>query len=360
MPRNVMMARPVIAATLTAIAALEWQTRSKPNHFSPPTSSCESPPPHHSSFIMFLGSGSSTGCPKPRCLLQTAHPSPYCSTSLKANAGDPRNNKDYRGNPSLLIGHRPTSTSNSSSTPPSSNVVIDVGKTFREHFIRWAPQHNNTPYSIPSIDAVVLTHEHMDAYGGLDDLRGVQEHKQTLPIHLSNHTMTAVKRTYPYLIPRPPSPGEVKRHVASVDFKLFKPFSPFKVNDLSITPLPVIHGEDCTCFGFSFGTKEKVLYLSDISWMPADTSNFISSLGEIDILVLDTLFFFRSHNTHFGLKEAEELIREIKPKKCYLVGMSCDEVPPHDEANALLKKRFSDTPISVELAYDGLTLPVDL
>ena len=99
--------------------------------------------------------------------------------------------------------------------------------------------------------------------------------------------------------------------------------------------------------------------------MPQETSDFISSWTDnhktqIDILVLDTLFFFCSHNTHFGLKEAEELIRELKPKKVFLVGMSCDEVPPHDEANALLAKRFSDIETSVELAYDGLMLPVDL
>ena len=223
---------------------------------------------------MFLGSGSSTGCPRPRCLLPqplpTTTPDPRCSTSLKANEGDPRNNKDYRGNPSLLIGYRPTATTCTETTcttntnTDNATVVIDAGKTFREHFIRWAPSLKS-PRSISKVDAIVLTHEHMDAYGGLDDLRGVQEHKVTLPIHLSPHTLAAVSRTFPYLIPKPLKPGEVKRHVASVDFKPFSKFQPFKVNDLSITPLPVVHGEDCTCYGFAFGTKEKVLYLSDIS-----------------------------------------------------------------------------------------------
>ncbi len=36
-------------------------------------------------------------------------------------------------------------------------VVIDVGKTFTENSLRWMPSHGLT-----TIDAVVLSHEHME------------------------------------------------------------------------------------------------------------------------------------------------------------------------------------------------------
>lgn len=167
--------------------------------------------------LLFLGSGSSTGCPKPLCAL--AFPDEgtnvsgsgderegfgyscscretgggggssslaanindddpalaalqeqlgnTCRTSKLAAIGDPRNNKNYRNNPSLLISHTNNDDDQSFGTygeddVPIRNVIIDCGKTFRETAIRWMP-----PNGIRSLDAVVLTHEHMDACAGL-------------------------------------------------------------------------------------------------------------------------------------------------------------------------------------------------
>lgn len=119
--------------------------------------------------LIFLGTGSSTGCPKPLCSLLstfdeaknlgddrlsylTQNMQHKCKVSRLATQGDPKKNRNYRNNPSLLIsffrdGRR-------------YNVVIDVGKTFREGAIRWMPQNG-----VHSIDAIVLTHEHFDAVG---------------------------------------------------------------------------------------------------------------------------------------------------------------------------------------------------
>lgn len=87
-----------------------------------------------------------------------------CKVSSMATRGDPRFNKDYRGNPSLLIVHRnndtvdgSVKTDGESETKDSKTIVIDVGKTFTENSLRWMPEHGLT-----SLDAVVLTHEHME------------------------------------------------------------------------------------------------------------------------------------------------------------------------------------------------------
>ena len=115
--------------------------------------------------LVFLGSGSSTGCPKPLCplLFQRDHPhhanSPEikalqekfkaaCKVSNLAVQGNPKDNKNYRNNPSLLISFVHADS--------RQNIVIDVGKTFRETAIRWFPEHG-----VQSIDAVILTHHHM-------------------------------------------------------------------------------------------------------------------------------------------------------------------------------------------------------
>ena len=83
-----------------------------------------------------------------------------------ATKGDPRFNKDYRGNPSLLIVHQNNDIVDDVSTNGTvekqqskfpKTVVIDVGKTFTESALRWMPTKGLT-----AIDAVVLTHEHME------------------------------------------------------------------------------------------------------------------------------------------------------------------------------------------------------
>ena len=46
-----------------------------------------------------------------------------------------------------------------------------MGKTFRETAIRWILERGIDG----SIDAILLTHEHVDAVAGLDDVRGIQK-----------------------------------------------------------------------------------------------------------------------------------------------------------------------------------------
>ena len=85
-----------------------------------------------------------------------------------ATRGDPRYNKDYRGNPSLMIIHQNNDTLGESgksegdsetekAAKPSKTVVIDVGKTFTESALRWIPT-----LGLTSIDTIVLSHEHME------------------------------------------------------------------------------------------------------------------------------------------------------------------------------------------------------
>ena len=108
--------------------------------------------------LIFLGTGSSTGCPKPICALKFQNrslpvaqssddkpakkimedslivkPDPRsCQISYRALAGgDPKANRDYRNNPSLLIHHYDEHNNR------YKNIIIDVGKTFRETALRY-------------------------------------------------------------------------------------------------------------------------------------------------------------------------------------------------------------------------------
>lgn len=283
----------------------------------------------------------------------------HCTVSnlaIPSYKNNPIDNKNYRNNPSLLI-----QTSNGLTT------VIDVGKTFREGALRWFPK-----YKIGSIDALILTHEHMDAAGGLDDVRGFQKYtvsqgqqsKMTaMPLFVSTHCYLDLQKRFPWLLPSDARTTTsiqstaplVQRHVASFDVRNFQAFEPFAVHDeLSVIPLPIMHGEDLVSFGFAFTVgSTNIVYLSDISRMLPETLDFIrNKLPPTDILVLDALHETETNAVHYNLHEAMELVTLIQPNQTYLVGMSCDSFLPHDEMNQVLAQRYKQ----VALAHDGLEI----
>lgn len=104
-------------------------------------------------------------------------------------------------------------------------------------------------------------------------------------------------------------------------------------------------------------TTTPFLQLSDISRMPQETEEYIlGKLPPTDILVVDAITPDRLnqyiHPVHFNLKEALKLVRRLKPRRTYLVGMSCDAFPHHDQMN----KQLEELDIHVRLAHDGLLL----
>lgn len=460
-------------ATSTVPSSTESETSFVSKTRITATSSAASQPrianSHGGSKLLFLGSGSSTGCPKPLCSLlfpeqnvgavtttttnsgsattgATENPSQHCRdqsahatacrTSRLATRGDPRHNKDYRNNPSLLIQfveppvHNDVMVSSSSqqqgvdgrggvgdsketlNTPKIvRNVVIDVGKTFRETAIRWMPSRG-----IHSLDAVILTHHHMDAVAGLDDLRGFQMARRhassppirvPMPIYASRDCWDQVARQFPWLVPNYDSSKAgiinnnnnkhddkskskknndtdgvvpVHRDVATLQVNLIHEFEPFDVFGLRVTPLPVWHGDDLICLGYAFSllpssisedndddkkdgstataatTSINVVYLSDISRMKEDTLDYIQTqLPPTDVLVVDALLMDHTiHPVHFNLPQAIALAKQLGAKKTLLVGMNCDAFLPHDEMNAYLRDTYKG--MDVSLAYDGLLL----
>jgi phosphoribosyl 1,2-cyclic phosphodiesterase len=367
------------------------------------TSSCEASNTsnnnnnHHQhnkkSKLVFLGTGSSTGCPKPICIMESPiSKSEQCKISRLAlsnnnNNTNPKDNKNYRNNPSLLI-----------HTHTGKNIIIDVGKTFREGALRWLPHLNlNT-----TLDAVILTHHHMDAAAGLDDLRGFQgrtaaaaaaddRSRIPIPVYLSKFCHEQLQSQFPWLLPKtttqtaktqnnstPSSSSSsaeaaadpnnhqivVKRDVASLQATRFEDYQPFEIHGVTITPLPIWHGDDLISHGFAISIPNSssggggtggtgggnssnnnalnIVYLSDISRMVPETLEYIQQqLPPTDIFICDALLWHEPHSVHFSLEQAVALARQIRPRQgTYLVGMNCDKFLPHDEMNAWLKATY--------------------
>ena len=109
----------------------------------------------------------------------------------------------------------------------------------------------------------------------------------------------------------------------------------------AITPIPLQHGR-YSSLGFRFGN---VAYCTDTNGIP-ETSRAL--LQGLDVLILDGLRH-RPHPTHFSLEEAVETARQMQPRRTLFTHI-CHDLE-HEATNATL-------PAGMELAYDGLVLPL--
>ncbi|XP_057949814.1 putative hydrolase C777.06c isoform X2 [Malania oleifera] len=305
------------------------------------------------SALIFLGTGCSSAVPNAMCLIQPSDPPcPVCVQALKV---PPEKNLNYRCNTSLLIDYY-------ESNDIHKYILIDVGKTFREQVLRWFTFHK-----IPQVDSIILTHEHADAVLGLDDIRAVQPYSPTndispTPIYLTQHSMHSITEKFPYLVKKKLKEGQEVRRVAQFDWKIIENNSEksFVASSLKFVPLPVMHGEDYVSLGFLFGEKCRVAYISDVSRFPATTEYVISKTGagQLDLLILDTLYKNGSHNTHFCFPQSLEAVKRICPRRALFIGMTHEF--DHHKDNEFLMEWSRREGIPVQLAHDGLRIPVYL
>ncbi|KAK1309164.1 hypothetical protein QJS10_CPA09g00649 [Acorus calamus] len=242
------------------------------------------------------------------------------------------------------------------SLPPQHNP------NYREQVLRWFTHHK-----VPRVDSIILTHEHADAVLGLDDIRAIQPFSPTndidpTSIYLTQFAMDSIAIKFPYLVQKKLKEGQEVRRVAQLDWKIIESSceKPFTASGLQFVPLPVMHGEDYISLGFLFGEKSRVAYISDVSRFPEKTEYVISrtGAGQLDLLILDTLYKESSHNTHFCLPQTLDAVKRICPKQALLIGMTHEF--DHHKDNELLAEWSKREGIPVQLAHDGLRVIIDL
>lgn len=286
--------------------------------------------------VLFVGSGPSVSLPILSCIRDTCQ---CCQLARK----DPAS-KNNRFNTSILL------------SKDDKHVLIDCGKTFYAAARSHIYQRPSNGSIVTKLDAVIITHGHADAIGGIDDLRHYTRNRSPtdgpLTVHCDADTMSVISATFPYLVDTKTATGSGE--VAQLLFdSTLRPHDGRLIAGFAIIPVPVEHGvkpDQSPYQCLSFIIDKRIVFMSDVSRLPDEALLFIKTMAPVvDLLILDCLFDDRNMQSHIGWPGARHIISLINPKQTLLVGM--DHCIEHDLFNGRLDE---ETGGRVQLAYDGM------
>lgn len=253
--------------------------------------------------VTFLGTGTSQGIPMIGCKC------PVCTSE---------DIRDNRLRSSVLVEHNGLS------------ILIDAGPDFRQQLLR---------ADISDLDAILLTHEHKDHTGGLDDVRAINYFsKKALPIYCEARVKKSLEQEYSYAFSEYRYPGAPQFDVRIIDTE------PFVIGhdnaSVVVTPIRVKH-YTLPVLGFRIGD---IAYITDANKI--DEEEF-SKLKNLEVLVINTVRKQR-HISHFSLQEAIDVAQRIGAKNSYLTHLS-HQIGTHAQLS-------TELPDNIQAAYDGLVL----
>lgn len=249
--------------------------------------------------IHFLGTGTSTGIPEIGCACKV------CKSS---------NFKDKRLRTSVLIEYR------------NKTIVIDCGPDFRTQMLL---------ADVKQVDALLITHEHYDHVGGLDDIRPFARERD-IPIFVEKVVAEKIRERMPYCFRKEKQPNVPNLNLVAIGNHSFM------FEDIEITPIRLMHGK-LPIMGFRIG---KMAFLTDLTEIE---DGEYPKLENLEILIINALRK-HYHPTHQTLSEAIEKIRRIKPAKSYLIHAS-----HHLGLHSDIEKEL---PEGISLSYDSLTVKI--
>lgn len=249
--------------------------------------------------LTFLGTGTSQGVPMIGCGCEV------CSSS---------DARDKRLRSSVLVEYK------------GKKILIDAGPDFRQQMLRAGISH---------VDAILLTHNHKDHTGGLDDIRAFNYlEKKATEIYCEKYVEDSLRLEYSYAFAENRYPGAPEWHVHNIDD------NQFCIGNCEITPIRGKHFK-LPVLGFRFGN---IAYCTDMNHIPEEE---FAKLQGLDHFIINCVRRGR-HISHFSLEEAIAVAQKVGAKNTWLTHLS-HQLPTYSELAAEL-------PQGIYPAYDGLIL----
>ncbi|TKA50400.1 hypothetical protein B0A53_06255 [Rhodotorula sp. CCFEE 5036] len=254
--------------------------------------------------LTFLGTGCSSANPSTNCLLKPDERCPACADAFK----HPETSPNVRYNTSAVV------QTSHSCEQGSKTILIDCGKTFRESVFKWFPQRN-----ITRIDALILTHAHTDAYGGLDDIRpwfqGAKPLQEHLDIYCTKLTRDAIYASFPWYFP---SKKKSSAKLPEFMWHVMPDNDDWNICGVVFSPFHFHHG------------RVDVNWIPEAEWARLAQKVALPSLDgrydderrlpHLQLAILDITGEFHESPAHFNLGQAILCSRRLGALKTYLTG----------------------------------------
>ncbi|MBM3969026.1 MAG: MBL fold metallo-hydrolase [Planctomycetes bacterium] len=254
--------------------------------------------------LILLGTGTSVGVPMIGC---------DCAVCTSTN---PKNHRTRTG---VAI------------NTPRGVFVIDTPPELRLQLVR---------ERVRLIEAAVFTHAHADHIFGLDDLRtSGWKLSRPIPLFCEERVERQLRASFGYAFETPSQvlhPGAIPK----LEFVRIG-LEAFDVLGQRVQPIRLLHGQ-LPILGYRIND---VAFCTDVSHIPEESWPLLEGL---DVLILDALQD-NPHPTHFSIAQSLKVVERLRPRQAFFTHVS--HKLDYDATNARL-------PAGVELAYDGLRLPL--
>ena len=286
--------------------------------------------------LEFCGTGTSLGVPVIGCGCEV------CRSS------DP---KDKRLRSSVLVDYE------------GLRILVDAGPDFRAQMLRSGVTH---------IDAILLTHNHKDHTGGLDDVRALNYNDgRPIEIWCEEYVEESLRKEYSYAFAAQKYPGVPEWNIHHIGGEKCEPFElcadgrlprlawtdtgyakvPGDPNAVpryaKIVPIRGMHAK-LPVLGFRFG---KIAYCTDMNYIPEEE---FEKLHGLEHFIINTVKRGK-HISHWGLEEALAVCERVGAKHSWLTHLS-HRLPCYDDFVKELNEKYHGT---IQPAYDGLVIECD-